>query len=185
MGSLIKSINAGDVARIMQAVQLNERGGQYTRRWEHIDALLQTCAPYVWLIRDAALGRLSESTRSNVAPIIRFYNDTVHYILGGHRVVSVQTWDDVVRTALDQGSIEPTRQRAGNIGTQILANYTTDVDCQNAITSQVKPKLRREILNLSDADIITMWITRQNGIDDMAHSLALFAQVYTMYGPRE
>ena len=47
MSLIDKRVENDDVARLGQAAQLNERSGQYTRRWEHTDAILQTTLPFI------------------------------------------------------------------------------------------------------------------------------------------
>lgn len=185
MSLIDKRVQNDDIARLEQAAQLNERSGQYTRRWEHTDSLLQTVLPFIWIMRDLATGQWSNVYRSNYGPMIQFYNDTVGFILGEQRTVSVHVWDDVVRDAIDRGKFEPTRRIAGNIGTQILNNYTTEVDTNNAVTTQQRPRIRKELLNYNYADLAQMWISRHKGIDDMVASIALLAQVYLIYGKPE
>ena len=185
MSLIDKRVENDDVARLGQAAQLNERSGQYTRRWEHTDAILQTTLPFIWLVRDLATGQWANVYRSNYGPMIQFYNDTVGFILGEPRTVSVHVWDDVVRDAIDRGKFEPTRRVSGNIGTQILNNYTTEVDTNNAVTTQQRPRIRKELLNYNHADIAQMWISRHKGVDDLVASMSLLAQIYLIYGKSE
>lgn len=182
MSSIDKRLENDDVARLTQAAQLNERSGQYTRRWEHTESLLLTTLPFIWVLRDLATGQWSNVYRSNYGAMIQFYNDTVGFILGENRSVSIHVWDDVVKDAIDRGKFEPTRRVSGNIGTQILNNYTTEVDTNNAVTSQQRPKIRKELLNYSHTDIAQMWISRHKGIDDLVATMALLAQIYLVYG---
>ena len=185
MSLIDKRVENDDVARLGQAAQLNERSGQYTRRWEHTDAILQTTLPFIWLVRDLATGQWANVYRSNYGPMIQFYNDTVGFILGEPRTVSVHVWDDVVRDAIDRGKFEPTRRVSGNIGSQILNNYTTEVDTNNAVTTQQRPRIRKELLNYNHADIAQMWISRHKGVDDLVASMSLLAQIYLIYGKSE
>ena len=182
MSSIDKRLEHDDVARLSQAAQLNERSGQYTRRWEHTESLLITTLPFMWILRSLASGTWANVYRSNYGPMIQFYNDTVGFIVGEERTVSIHVWDDVVRDAIDRGKFEPTRRVSGNIGSQILNNYITEVDTNNVVTTQQRPRIRKDLLNYSPADIAQMWIGRHHGIDDLVATMALLAQIYTIYG---
>ena len=53
---LNETVDLDTISRFNQASQLNERGGDQTRRWQHIDTSLRIYLPYVYLLRSLTKG---------------------------------------------------------------------------------------------------------------------------------
>lgn len=181
---LNETVDLDTISRFNQASQLNERGGDQTRRWQHIDTSLRIYLPYVYLLRSLTKGDWLQLYRAKNATISRFINDTIGFVLGEDRLINVKVWDDIIREAIETAKFTPSR-RLGNIGTAILDAYTnpstSNVDV--AVTSQVKPALRTDINVISDRDLAIMWICRPNGIDDLITSITILAQIMYNMGP--
>ena len=175
---LTESVDLDTISRFNQASQLNERGGDQTRRWQHIDTALRIYLPYVHLLRDLTRGDWLQLYRAKNSTIARFINDTIGYILGEPRVINVNVWDDIIREAIESAKFIPAR-KLGNIGTAVLDAYTNPPASTNdtAVTSQLRPQIRTDLNVISDREIALRWITQPKGIDDLITSVTLLAQI--------
>ena len=179
-------VDLDTVGRFNQASQLNERGGDITRRWQHIDTSLRIYLPYVGLLRELTRGDWLQQYQAKNATIARFINDTIGFVLGEKRLIGVTVWDDIIRDAIESSKFTPSR-RLGNIGTAILDAYTNPSTSamDAAVTNQVKPMIRKDLNVISDRDLAMMWICRPNGIDDLITSITVLAQIMNDMGPMQ
>ncbi len=175
---LNETMDLDTISRFNQASQLNERGGDQTRRWQHIDTSLRIYLPYVYLLRSLTKGDWLQLYRAKNATIARFINDTIGFVLGEDRLINVKVWDDIIREAIETAKFTPAK-RLGNIGTAVLDAYTNPPNSTNdtTVTSQLRPTIRNELDRISDRDLAMMWVTRPQGIDDLITSVTLLAQI--------
>lgn len=173
-----KTHDEAALTELTRAMYINERGGGSTRAWLHIDACLQTCCRHIWLVRE--LGKMRNSAGDTVRPpdvVVKFYNEMVCYIVGGTRSIRVETWASILDAALPDKPA--TRQVAGNIGSQIVdAFFGAPSETTPALMQVSVDKIRRDLLNMPENEIIYMWMMRPNGLDDMIRTLPMVARIY-------
>lgn len=104
-----------------------------------------------------------------------FYNETVDFIAHGtERKTSLSTWQSIISSyARDITQADDTRY-SQSLGSMILnATYGLRGVVRNYGTSIQSKTVNRDLLSYADHEVFELWISRTNGISDMARSLAV------------
>ena len=176
MASRLQSKEANE--ELIRAMRISESGGASTRSWEHIDACIQTTIRNCWLLR--AFVSITDPQGNQIRypdVVVRFYNETVGFIMGEPRTIRTETWEGLLDASLPKSN-EP-QKVIGNIGSQIISAYFGSTnETKPALVRVSGDKIDRRLLSLSESDIIYMWIMRQNGLDDMVRVMPILSGVY-------
>lgn len=167
---------------IDRASVINGQSNSKTRTWQHISAIMNTCARAIWVVRDIAIMREKDGSPLFVPDTIaRFYNDTVEFIHGGKREFNIEVWESIhdwLRTV----DVPSSGDMTGNIGATIIKVWNsspmTDNTDNTAITKVSATKLSRRLVPMLDSDLIYMWSIRPNGLDDMISALPMLCRVH-------
>ncbi len=143
-----------------------------SRSWESIDDAMQICANGIDLVRNFAAIQDSLSCKS-YGTIRKFYNETVDLILNGTpRKVNIQSWLTIFADI--NGDVIVDDSSIGNIGATLVRAGEVSIH-QPSPTSLKTQDVDIRLLSYAHCDIITKWISRENGLDDMLFSLFIIA----------
>ena len=104
-----------------------------------------------------------------------FYNETVEFILRGkRRSVSIQSWESIFQAYANDLSGVDNIKKDESIGATILnATFSRLGTVRNYGTEHQSIEVSNELLSYADHEVFDLWITRDNGIPDMARAMSI------------
>lgn len=156
-------------------------GDHENYRWETINKTLKAFLPTVPLVTLPAKKPLY-GTVSRVGMIRRFYNETVAFILDGRpRTMDINIWWGIVN---DMTGYMNAFHEKHNVGTvhNVSAEYyfmMPKLNTAQFASQAVQDKdVDKRLLSYAHCDIVQMWMTRGNGMDDMFMTLSMLSKIY-------
>lgn len=150
------------------------------RRFDTINSVIEVCASILPIVRGFA-SKPPQGALYDSDTVRRFYNETVGFILGEARPIRVEIWAGLINDIYDT----PKEGLVGNSGS-ITGKQFHRLKGDNRVTAPSfgHTTVRKELLSYAPRDILHMWLTRKNGIDDMLISLTALAKVYAVMDTR-
>ncbi len=154
---------------LKRLVDLSATHRRESREFENVDAIMKICSKAIFIMYQYAISSAKDFNPDTANTVTRFYNETVKYIMEGTpRSFDLMSWSSILEDiSRDWSMVE---SRGGNIGATAIKQPT--YKRPTPTTTRLKEKVVDDkVLSYAHHDIITTWIQRPNGVDDMLVSL--------------
>lgn len=167
-----------------ECVSLFRHNPMQARSWDSIHKTIEACAPLIHLMRAPVIGYPLDGISDSAGLVKRFYNETVGFIMGEERTISIVVWEGLINDVTnfnDSATWPESVGSAGSLGAR-LEFYSKSPSNDKVVSPSFKHNgIRNDLLSYAHRDILHKWIHRKNGIDDMLFSLVLMAKIYSVY----
>lgn len=172
-------IDDSTIARLTELSTLFQTNTLQARRFESIHSVINVCAGMINLMRMFAAQPIVNGVSYDSNTVIRFYNETVGFILGESRPIRMEIWSGIINDIYDQTP----DGLVGNNGSVQAAEKWGRLKGDNVLTAPSfgQTSIRKELLSYAHRDILHMWLLRPNGIDDMLHALTAISKIYAVH----
>lgn len=104
-----------------------------------------------------------------------FYNETVDFIVNGkRRATSIQTWESIFQAYANDLSNVDDVKKDESLGAMILnAVFNRTGTVRNYGSEHQSVEVTEELLSYADHEVFDLWISRDNGIPDMARAMSI------------
>lgn len=150
------------------------------RRWRNISTALSIIAQSIWIVRD--IEKLGNSLEVGEVPdpVVRFYNETIAYMMGTPRVFDVHVWEGVNSWLSNNQPFDVNNSAtSANIGAAIMSTYMfNDGKIKEGLSQRKGTRFNKALLSYANADVLYRWTLQPNGIDDIVAAMPLLARVH-------
>tara|TARA_Y100001956_G_scaffold20934_1_gene20546 strand:+ start:857 stop:1390 length:534 start_codon:yes stop_codon:yes gene_type:complete len=104
-----------------------------------------------------------------------FYNETVAFIVEGkRRQTSIQTWESIFQAYANDLSNVDAVKKDESLGAMILNSiFRRSGTVRNYGSEHQSVEVSEELLSYADHEVFDLWISRDNGISDMARAMSI------------
>lgn len=104
-----------------------------------------------------------------------FYNETVALIVDGkRRSTSIQTWESIFQAYANDLSNVDSVKKDESLGAMILNSVFQRMGTvRNYGSEHQTVEVSEEILSYADHEVFDLWMSRDNGISDMARAMSI------------
>lgn len=166
-----------------------------SRSWDKIHNVVQLCSKFIYLVHEFGKNP-PKAISDDAATSLRFYNESVDFILGKRRPIRIETWRGIIENISGVLDRHGEKSNVGTLGTGgnpfIGRRKTQDTVVSmgaigasekisangNVASSFGSYEVKRDLLSYELEDIMSMWISRENGIDDMLFTLGSLAELH-------
>jgi len=150
-----------------------------SRSWDAVDGSVGVCSEFIGLLVDIVRNDAYNHFTDSSATVRRFINDTVGFILGESRSINIIVWEGLMDDISNYPVIKNQQSGVGTKGSGGNPFIKPYIAGRGIVAPSIgSDSIRKDILLYAHRDILKMWLSRVNGVDDMLSTITSLAKLY-------